>query len=123
MTEVANEYVGDVIKASPGINVLSPTWFWFENTDGQVASIAGTGYVEAAHKAGIEVWALFSNEFPDEEDVRYFDTDKTTKVLSSTSRRSQIISQVIQYVRDNGIDGINIDFEYMYENVKIIAMF
>ncbi len=116
MTEVANEYVGDVIKASPGINVLSPTWFWFENTDGQVASIAGTGYVETAHKAGIEVWALFSNEFPDEEDVRYFDTDKTTKVLSSTSRRSQIISQVIQYVRDNGIDGINIDFESIAED-------
>ena len=116
MSEAANEYVADVINASPGINVLSPTWFWFENTEGQVTSIAGTAYVEACHKAGIEVWALFSNEFPDEEDVRYFDTDKTTQVLSSTSRRSQIISQVIRYVQDNGIDGINIDFETIAED-------
>lgn len=116
MSETANEYVDDVISASPGINVLAPTWFWFKNTDGEVASIAGSGYVEACHKAGIEVWALFSNEFPDEEDVRYFDMDKTTQVLSSTSRRSQIISQVIQYVRDNGIDGINIDFESIAED-------
>ena len=116
MTEVANEYVGDVIKASPGINVLSPTWFWFNNTDGEVVSIAGTGYVEACHAAGIEVWALFSNEFPEEDEVRYFDTEKTTMVLSATSRRSRIISQVIQYVLDNGIDGINIDFELIAED-------
>lgn len=116
MSEAANEYVDDVIKGSPGINVLSPTWFWFENTEGMVASIAGKEYVDACHKAGIEVWALFSNEFPDEEDVRYFDMEKTTQVLSSTTRRSQIISQIIQYVQDNGIDGINIDFESIAED-------
>lgn len=115
MSEAANEYVDDVIKASPGINVLSPTWFYFEDTNGTVASIAGTDYVETCHKAGIEVWALFANEFP-EDDTRVFDQAKTTETLSYTSKRSQIIAQLIQYVRDAGIDGINIDFEMIAED-------
>ena len=115
MSTVANEYVDEVIQASPGINVLSPTWFYFEDTAGTVGSIAGKDYVKSCHDAGIEVWALFSNEFPD-GDTRLFDMEKTTQVLSRTSQRSSVISQLIQYVRDAGIDGINIDFESIAED-------
>ena len=59
----------------------------------------------------IEVWALFSNEFPSDDGSRYFDSEKTDQVLAYTSKREKVISEVISYVTKYGIDGINIDFE------------
>lgn len=68
-------------------------------------------YVDTCHAKDIEVWALFSNEFPSDDGTRYFDSEKTDQVLAYTSKREKVISEVISYVTKYGIDGINIDFE------------
>ena len=110
MNKDSNDSVKKVIKASPGINVLSPTWFYLSDTEGGVASTAGRDYVSVCHKEGIEVWALFSNEFPSGTD-RVFDAAKTDQVLGSTSKRAKVIENIMTYAGDSGIDGINLDFE------------
>lgn len=111
MSAAANSTLANVLKTTPGMNTLSPTWFSFDNTKGTVRSIATQDYVDTCHAQNIEVWALFSNEFPDDEGNRYFNTEKTDEVLGYTSKRTDVIRQVIDYVNQYGIDGINIDFE------------
>ncbi len=111
MNMTANSTVSEVLASAAGMNTISPTWFWFEDTDGTVNSIASHDYVQTCHNAGVEVWALFSNEFSDDGDTRVFDSDKTDKVLGYTSKRADVIGQIMDYVSDYEIDGINIDFE------------
>ncbi len=111
MSASANSNLTSVLAEADGINTISPTWFWFADTDGSVKCIATHDYVTTCHEKGIEVWALFSNEFPDSSGTRYFDSSKTEEVLSSTEKRAQVIEQVIAYVLEYEIDGINIDFE------------
>jgi len=87
-----------------GINVLSPTWFSIKNRNGTVSSLADKGYVRWAHDNGIKVWAIFENRS---------DRDLTFWILSNNARRKGIIDRITGYVREYGLDGINIDFEAM----------
>ena len=111
MNTSANENISSVLDETSGINTISPTWFYFGDTEGNVTSIASADYVSTCHARGVEVWALFSNEFAVGGGERSFDTAMTSEVLSCTSKRQNAIRQVISYAVDNGIDGINIDFE------------
>lgn len=111
MSETANSTLSSVLSSTTGINTLSPTWFYFSDTDGTVASIATQDYVDTCHANNIEVWALFANQFPDSSGERNFNGEKTDEVLSYTSKRTSVIQQIIDYVRQYDIDGINIDFE------------
>ena len=111
MSAAANSNLSSVLTSAPGINTLAPTWFSFSDTNGGVTSIATQDYVDTCHANNIEVWALFSNEFPGDDGTIYFDSSKTDEVLGYTSKREQVIRNVIDYVNQYGIDGINIDFE------------
>lgn len=111
MSAAANSNLSSVLTSAPGINTLAPTWFSFSDTNGGVTSIATQDYVDTCHANNIEVWALFSNEFPGDDGTIYFDSSKTDEVLGYTSKREQVIRNVIGYVNQYGIDGINIDFE------------
>jgi len=110
MSASANAGLTTRLENTAGINVLSPTWFSFGNTQGDLKSIASQEYVQTAHDRGIEVWALFSNEFPSDNN-QVFDGEKTDEILAFTSKREYVIGQMVNYVRDYGLDGINIDFE------------
>lgn len=110
MSTSANAGLTARIENTSGINVLSPTWFSFADTQGNIKSIASPEYVQTAHDRGIEVWALFSNEFPSDSS-QVFDGEKTDEILAFTSKREHVIGQMINYVREYGLDGINVDFE------------
>ncbi len=85
-----------------GVDVLVPTWFSFENTDGDIINIADKSYVEWAHQNGYEVWALLTDNF---------DSEISHAILSSTSVREHVIKQLLAFVSLYNLDGINIDFE------------
>ncbi len=110
----ANSSIAQVLGTAPGINTISPTWFYLADTQGKLGSIASSSYVQTCHKAGIKVWALLSNEFPN-GDTRSFDSAKTDEVLGYTSKRQTLIRQVIAAVKSCGADGINLDFESIDE--------
>lgn len=112
MTEAANESFDAATEKVSGMNVISPTWFAFQDTEGNIRSILSKDYVDKAHAKGMEVWALFSNQFPNENgELTDFDGVNTDAVLAYTSKRERAVSQIISYVTQNGIDGINLDFE------------
>lgn len=104
----ANAYFADATANMTGVNVISPTWFYLTDTSGNIASIASADYVSQAHEKGLQVWGLIDN---------FTQEVSTIETLSSTAARQNIISQLIQAAQDVGMDGINVDFESLSEDV------
>lgn len=103
----ANKQLANSIANMKGVNVISPTWIKLKDNKGNIESIASSDYVNLAHRCGMQVWALVDN----------FKSDVTTaELLSYTSRRENLINQLIGEVVKYNIDGINIDFEQLDPN-------
>jgi len=99
----ANDKIANVLQSTKGINVVSPTWFYLNDNDGNLFSLADKDYVDYCHKNDVEVWALVSNlENPDVD---------TTYVLTHTSTRDYLTNQIISAAIEYNFDGINLDFE------------
>jgi spore germination protein YaaH len=97
-------------EETPGIDVISPTWFEIIDRAGTIKNRATPEYVENAHKNGWQVWALFSNNFNDIEG--------TSIILNNSDMRQEIIRNILAYAALYKLDGINIDFENMYKTDK-----
>ncbi len=106
-SQEANAYFADATANVSGVNVISPTWFYLQDTSGNIADISSAEYVNAAHEKGMQVWGLIDN----------FTADvSTTETLSQLSSRQNIISQLMAAAKNVGLDGINVDFETLSED-------
>ncbi len=99
----ANNTIINVLQNTKGINVISPTWFYLNDNDGNIANLASADYVKYCHDKGIEVWGLVSNLENSEV--------STTEVLTHTSKRENLENQIIAAAIQYDLDGINVDFE------------
>lgn len=106
----ANSYFSDVTQNMTGVNVISPTWFSIADNSGNITNIASGEYVMQAHEKGLKVWGLVDN---------FSENISTTTVLSSTSARQNLEGQLIAGALKTGLDGINVDFESLSEDVGI----
>ena len=102
----ANKNLEAMLENTEGINVIVPTWFVIQDTQGNYSSIASKEYVDQAHERGIQVWAMLNN-VSTEESVAV----NTEELMSSTAAREKMIDSLMQDVREYGFDGINLDFE------------
>ena len=102
-TKEGNSTVTNVISAAKGLNVISPTWFYLNDNEGNLMNLASTEYVDYCHSQGIEVWALVSNLENEEADA--------AQVLTYTSKRTNLVNQLIAAAIQYDFDGINVDFE------------
>lgn len=102
----ANSTLSDVTANTKSLNTISPTWFFLNDNDGGFESIASQDYVNLAHQMGLEVWGLVDN-FTYEVDLY--------EILSSTTKRQNLISGLVDSALQLGMDGINIDFEQFEE--------
>lgn len=100
----ANSGVDGLLANTKGINTISPTWFFLSDNSGGFTSIADRAYVDNMHARGIEVWALIDN-FTNDVDI--------SQILSTTTNRKHLITQLTASVKEYDIDGINIDFEQL----------
>ena len=107
-SEAANEGIEDALAATKGLNTISPTWFSVTDNSGNISSIASTDYVDYAHQCGLEVWALVDNFDQNVDDM---------ELLSHTSSRENLENQLVNAALQNGIDGINVDFEQIPTDV------
>lgn len=109
-TVEANEWLGDAIQNMTGVNVISPTWFYIQDNNGNIANISSADYVAQAHDRGLKVWGLIDN----------FSVEiSTMETLSRTSSRHNLIKQLVDAALAVGLDGINIDFEMLSEEVGV----
>lgn len=102
-TAAANKELSNKISNLKGVNVISPTWISLADNEGNIVSIASSDYVNLAHRVNIEVWALVGKVTADSTDL--------AQILPYTSKRENLINQLIGEVLKYDIDGINIDFE------------
>ena len=93
----------------PGVNVISPCWYEIENEFGKIRDKSVDGYVERAHAKGYQVWPLITNGFK---------PDRTKKLLDDENARRFVIEQLRQQYQTHKFDGINLDFEHIYEADK-----
>lgn len=106
----ANAMLSEDMANVTGVNVISPTWFSVVDNDGNISSIASYDYVSLAHDMGLQVWGLVDN---------FNENMSTMEVLSHTSSRQNLVHQLMNAAVEYDLDGINIDFEYLSEEVGI----
>ena len=101
----------------PGVNVLSPTWFYVEkdangqavvndlNTllEGKVNGWDPAQYIQTAHAGGAKVWAS----------VVSFDPDLSWALVNDKEQQDAFYAKLSTFVSTLGLDGINFDFEKM----------
>lgn len=107
-SEEANAGIEDALADTKGLNTISPTWFSVADNSGNLNSIASADYVNYAHQRGLEVWALLDNFDQNVDDM---------ELLSHTSSRENLENQLVNAALQNGIDGINVDFEQIPTDV------
>ena len=103
-------YLNEALALAPQMNVISPTWFFLSDTEGNMISYASRDYIAAAHNKGLQVWALYKN---DTIEGRFECSEDSHRVLSSSTSRTKLIDNIINSAVEYGIDGVNIDFEML----------
>ncbi len=107
---------------TPGVTTVSPTCFRVstEKRSGETVSEMyaenGRGlffnsflkkeYVDYAKSRGYEVWAMYKTDF---------ETATASLLLNSYAMRKQASDKLLEYILTFNLDGINFDFENMYE--------
>lgn len=96
-----------------GINVVSPSFYEITASGDIDANIGrnGKNYVDWAHANGYKVWPMVSNS-------ELGDLDAVSKLLSTYENREYLIDNILDELIDAGVDGVNIDFENMYQADK-----
>ena len=109
MNADANARIATVLANSKDVNVISPTWFYLNDNEGNLADAASKDYVNYCHEQGVKVWGLVSNlENPDVD---------STYVLTHTSVRENLVNQIISKALNYNLDGVNVDFEALSKEV------
>lgn len=100
-----------------GINVVAPTFFSLATSEkgAIVANVgqAGQNYINWAHSNGYKVWPWVANEATNKEEK-----DFTSSILNDYKSREKLINSILAAVEMYNLDGINLDFENMYESDK-----
>lgn len=107
----------------PGLNVISPTWFRLVDNTGltpysyeyefysdlnlYIADLGNKGYIEDAKMEGYKVWAMFNTEGS---------PAKASKFLNNASARKACVKMIKEKILYYDLDGINLDFENMYQS-------
>ena len=95
--------IGSILGQAKGVNVMAPTWFTITDNEGSIESIGSKSYVDACHAAGVDVWGVFDN-------LQFLEVS-SFEVFSKASKRAHVISQLMGYASEYGLDGLNIDVE------------
>ena len=102
-----NDTIYSQLDSSSGLNVISPTWFYLADDEGNIGSFASQEIVNAAHNKGIDVWGMVDN---------FTNPDITTAyILGDEAIRTKVIDSLISLALQYNIDGLNIDFESLKE--------
>ena len=96
-----------------GINVVSPSFYEITASGDIDSNIGrnGKNYVEWAHANGYKVWPMVSNS-------ELGSLDAVSNLLSTYENREYLIDNILDELIDAGVDGVNIDFENMYQKDK-----
>ena len=106
-----------------GLNVISPTWFklvdntgltpysyeheFYKDLNLYIADLGNKAYIEDAKMEGYKVWAMFNTEGS---------PAKASKFLNNADARKACVKMMKEFILKYDLDGINLDFENMYQS-------
>ena len=116
-------------KTYDGVNVVSPSFFYLSIKDMQKkgatqidikdqakvrenVGASGENYINWAKSNGYKIWPKFSNE------TLSSTIDEFSEIINDYELRKIMIEDILSYVEKYDLDGINLDFEFMYEKDK-----
>lgn len=100
-----------------GVNVVSPSFFYIDSNGKLQEHVGNSGiaYIDWAHSNGYKVWPMVSStEVLSGEEGRKV----VSSILNSYTKRQELIEDIAEKCVEYGIDGINVDFENMYQDDK-----
>ena len=103
-------------EAVVGVDIVSPTWYELKNSKGEIESSFSSEYYNKAKSYGYKIWPVITNGI----DSANYSSDTTSAVMNSEYLREQFIKNIISVVKSNKLDGINIDFEAMKTEDKVL---
>ena len=95
------------LPVQPGVNTASPCWFSIVNEAGLIKSDVDETYIAAAKEKGYRLWPLIDSGF---------DADRMHALLINDKARHYVVQQLLFYTERYGFDGINLDFENIYDD-------
>lgn len=116
-------------KVYEGVNVVSPSFFYLKLKNTDIENLTksdvinqsnilenvgneGIAYINWAKENGYKVWPKVSN------DTLASTIDEFSCIINDYELRNIMIKDILAYVEKYDLDGINLDFEYMYESDK-----
>lgn len=103
---ISEEYQG----TKGALNVIAPTWlhFW-KDDDGQpsIDNSISKEYIDWAHQQGYKIWVTLENVDNNFDDIG----DILFEIISHTDSRQALVQQILQWYREYGFDGLNVDLE------------
>lgn len=121
--QIYNTGVNKTGNNMAGLNIISPTWFklidntgltpysyehvFYEEDNFYIADFGNTEYISDCKAEGYKVWAMFSSEGV---------CSKTSRFLNNEAARKACVNAMKEYIIKYGLDGINLDFENMYQS-------
>ena len=106
------ETLGDKVE---GVSVVMPTWYSISDEDGSIEDEYSKDYYERAKSYGYQIWPIITNGL-DKEDFNK--KEVTSQIMNDEQKRETLIKNIVKVIKDNKLDGINIDFEGMEEEDK-----
>ncbi|MEG0872553.1 MAG: glycosyl hydrolase family 18 protein [Clostridia bacterium] len=92
-----------------GVDIVSPTWYELKGSNGEITSKFSQEYYNQAKNMGYKIWPIITNGI----DSASYSPSDTSAMLNSEYSREQFIKNLVELVKAEKVDGINIDFEAM----------
>lgn len=103
----------------PGVGAVSPMWFKIVDSSTDYPLQGGIGYyiedignpeyIQDIRSKGYEIWPMFKTDFG---------AEKTSVFLNNAAARASAVETIRALISKYGLDGINLDFENMYQSDK-----
>ena len=104
--------LGDKIE---GVNVVMPTWYAISDDQGSVEINYNEDYYNKAKANGYQIWPIITNGIDNKDLDR---KQVTSEIMNDEQKRENLIRNIVDIIKNNKLDGINIDFEGMLEEDK-----
>ena len=92
------------------IRIVSPTWVEVKNSDGELTNTISQEYISWAKGLNYRLWPTVKND--------YISKDELSIIMNDMNLREKLINNILKIAKDNGFEGINLDFEYMNKEDK-----
>lgn len=102
----------DLILHGEKLTMIFPEWFFVKNSSGDIDSRIDSTALAFMRKYGLKILPMLSNfNTPKKE----FDGKIVHKIFSNKKNEDALIAKVVQLLKKNHFDGINVDFEELNE--------